>query len=68
MGKQIFSIACGSRIPFKILPPKVFMIFLQIRGEHVLRDHIALRTFNDPRMNIDVAANALHWVYCCQCR
>ena len=26
------------------------------QDEHVLHDHIALRTFNDPRMNIDVLA------------
>ena len=29
---------------------------LQQRGEHVINDHIALRTFNHPHLNIDAIA------------
>lgn len=34
---------------------KIFNLFSG-RGETVLNDHIAFRTFNDPRMGIDVLA------------
>src|SRR6478736_3056643 len=27
------------------------------QGEHVINDHIALRTFNDPRINVEVLAS-----------
>jgi hypothetical protein len=31
---------------------KIYQLFQQ-QGEHVINDHIALRTFNDPRVNVD---------------
>ncbi len=34
---------------------RIFELFAS-KGEDVVHDHIALRTFNDPRMNIDVVA------------
>jgi hypothetical protein len=34
---------------------RIFELFTSL-GEEVVHDHIALRTFNDPRMNIDVVA------------
>lgn len=34
---------------------KVYQLFTQ-QGEHVINDHIAFRTFNDPRINVDALA------------
>lgn len=36
---------------------KIYDLFTQL-GEHVVNDHIALRTFNDPQINIEVLAKA----------
>ncbi len=43
-------------VPYSTQNPnakKIYDLFTQ-QGENIIHDHIALRTFNDPRMNIDV--------------
>jgi hypothetical protein len=45
-------------VPYSTQNPsakRIYDLFTQ-QGEQVVHDHIALRTFNDPRMNIDVIA------------